>query len=156
MHIRDQKNELRDSILERLQHVDSKKKQAESNTLCRELLPHIPEDATICAYIAMRTEARLDLLIDTLLERDQSLFLPCFEDNKLVFRQCTDVSTLEKGKLGTMEPTQKDAQLDQGTENLIVLVPGLAFDPFGRRLGRSCVCAPNVSLRPPLKWELEN
>tara|TARA_Y100000310_G_C20637830_1_gene792175 strand:+ start:903 stop:1475 length:573 start_codon:yes stop_codon:yes gene_type:complete len=131
----DEKTQLRQSIEERIASLSEKEKAAESRTLCRELLPHIPEGSVVCAYYPMRTEVDVRPLITELLQRGDTVFLPCFEGNKLIYRQMVDENQMHTGVLGNKEPLQSAPELN--TEDAdIVLVPGRAFDASGNRLGR--------------------
>lgn len=135
MHAADAKLQLRDSIAQRMQRLTDAQKAAESRTLCRELLPHIPKGSTVCAYEPMKSEADIRMLLNELLLRGDSVYLPCFENNRLVYRKAEDFSTLRKGTLGVLEPTQDAAQLQEETAT-VILVPGRAFDYEGNRMGR--------------------
>lgn len=135
MHISDEKEQLRASIDERLQRQAGSSKEAEGRTLCRELLPHIPKGSTVCAYYPMKTEVDIRMLLEELLLRGDNVFLPCFEDNRLVFRKAEDLSTLRKGALGVLEPIQSAEKLSEEDAD-IILVPGRAFDYAGNRMGR--------------------
>lgn len=134
MHISDEKAALRRSIQERITHLSEKEKSAESRTLCRQTLPHIPRESTVCAYYPMQSEADIRPLLQELLLRGNRVFLPCFEEGTLVFRQAENYEHLHRGALGVMEPPQNAAELTEGAD--IVLVPGCAFDREGNRMGR--------------------
>ncbi|PIQ76045.1 5-formyltetrahydrofolate cyclo-ligase [Candidatus Peregrinibacteria bacterium CG10_big_fil_rev_8_21_14_0_10_49_24] len=135
MHDADAKAQLRDSITQRMQRLTDAQKAAESRTLCRELLPHIPKGSTVCAYYPMKSEADIRMLLDELLLRGDNVFLPCFENNRLIFRKIEDFADLHKGALGVLEPKQNAKELEKETAD-IILVPGRAFDYAGNRMGR--------------------
>ena len=135
MHITDEKKKVRDAMKERLEYLPETQRSAESRSLCRRLLEAIPAGGVTCAYAAMRNEAQLDLFIEEILKRGDVLFLPRFENTQLVFRQCIDLESLIKGPLGGREPP-KDAPLLPQTSGITVIVPGVAFDRQGNRLGR--------------------
>jgi len=135
MHVSDEKESLRHSVQERIAHLSEKEKSAEGRTLCRHLLTHIPKGSTVCAYYPMKSEADIHLLLEELLLRGDTVFLPCFENSTLIFRQVLDFDHLRKGALGVLEPTQDEPVLTSG-EGDIVLVPGRAFDRTGNRMGR--------------------
>ena len=134
MDIREQKKNLRLSILDRLKKMSDVDRERESRSLCRRLIDAAPSDATICAYWPLKTEPDIRSFITELLDRGQRIYLPCFA-NKLVFRELTDCRTLSKGELGIMEPP-KDAPVAEPDTVDIVLVPGRAYDRQGNRLGR--------------------
>jgi 5-formyltetrahydrofolate cyclo-ligase len=140
MHVSDQKSQLRQSIEQRLKQLSDKDREAESRSICRRLLEHIPEGSTVCAYSALKTEANLSLLIETLYSRDDAMYLPVFlprlgETGELNFRKFDGWNTIEKGKLGIAEPSHTAEVLNPQDVDL-VLLPGRAFDRNGNRMGR--------------------
>lgn len=72
-------------------------------------------------------------LLDAL-ARGVSVVLPCVVENALVFRQWQG-EPLQSGALGIPEPSDASAIIPFG-EIDVALVPGIAFDAFGRRLGQ--------------------
>lgn len=135
MHIRDEKLTLRNSIEHRLSLMDDRQRSAESRSLCRRLLPEISPTDVVCAYMALKTEPDLQLLITTMLERQQRLYLPVFHENRLAFRELTHLDTLRRGALNILEPPPDNRLLIPG-EATIVIMPGRCFDKKGNRLGR--------------------
>lgn len=136
MHLSEKKENLRAAIVQRLKGMTDTQRHAEGRTLSRELLKLIPTGSIVCPYVPLKTEADIRLLLTKILDRGDPLYLPCFEDNRLVYRHTTDLSSLEKGALKISEPPTSAPELDYMEENIIVIVPGRAFDREGRRLGR--------------------
>jgi 5-formyltetrahydrofolate cyclo-ligase len=136
MHVRDEKNQLRSAILERLRRLSPGERDAEGRSLSRRLLAIIPTDSAVCAYHAMSTEAPLAFLIGEVIARGDPVFFPRIEDCHIVFRRFTDPAGLVPGPFGVSEPPPNAERLQRETGPLFVLVPGLAFDAQGRRLGR--------------------
>ena len=137
MHIHEEKASLRTAIDDRIKRLSDGERSAESRSLCRRLTEGIPEGTPICAFFPMRSEPDITPFLEEVLRRKDPLFLPCF-DGTLIFRQTLDLSTLVRGKLGTMEPPATAPLFTSAICNLqpIVLIPGRAFDPHGHRLGR--------------------
>lgn len=133
MHTSSQKQQLREDITARIKRMTTLERSAESRTLCRELLPEIPEGSTICGYMPLATEADVRPLLLALLQRGNAVFLPCFEEETLAFRRAENLEDLHQGALRILEPPKDAAALDRAD---IVLVPGRAFDRAGHRLGR--------------------
>jgi len=120
---------------ERLAHMSEKDRAAESRSICRRLLPIIPKGSSVCAYYPLRTEVDLRPLMRELLERGDTVYLPCIEHGILAFRRAETLENLEPGELRIPEPPKNAEELDP--QNLdFVLVPGRAFDRKGNRLGR--------------------
>lgn len=135
MHISDQKDELRVSVVERLKQMSDKEREAESRSVCRRLLPLIAEGSTVCVYAAMKTEVDLTTLIDELLARGDAVFMPCTDGEHMTFRQLKDLKELRKGTLSFLEPPADAPELDPADASLVI-APGRAFDRSGNRLGR--------------------
>jgi 5-formyltetrahydrofolate cyclo-ligase len=66
--------------------------------------------------------------------QDKRIALPRISGAELTFHWVADFAELQPGQFGIMEPSE-DAQ-EAGKEFDLILVPGLAFDLGGRRLGR--------------------
>ncbi len=135
MHLTEQKTELRASIQERLDRLTEKDRGVESRTLCKHLLKELPETGAICGYAPLKTEPDIRSLLTEIIKRGQPLFLPCFGENELLFRQWTGEDALTPGPLRTLEPSP-DAEPLNAKEAQIILVPGRAFALNGQRLGR--------------------
>ncbi len=134
-HRTEEKLQLRKAIKERLDRLPENKRQAESRTLCRELLPHIPKGSVVCAYFPLKTEASVRPLLQKLLARGDKVFLPCYANKRMICRQMFDEESLIRGELTIPEPS-KDAPLLDLKDLDIALIPGRAFDAEGGRLGR--------------------
>lgn len=62
------------------------------------------------------------------------LALPAIENDRMVFREYSDETDLVAGAFGIAQP--KRGRVVPPQEIGLMLVPGIAFDPGGRRLGR--------------------
>ncbi|HEY8899777.1 MAG TPA: 5-formyltetrahydrofolate cyclo-ligase [Chthoniobacterales bacterium] len=68
--------------------------------------------------------------------REGAFALPRIEDGRLRFHRITSLAELVPGAFGAREPIADAATLAKPGEADVVLVPGLAFDRDGGRLGR--------------------
>ncbi len=86
---------------------------------------------TIGAYSAFGSEVRTDLIIEAAKKSGKKVALPTVEGNKLAFYEMSSGKYLVRGRFGIMEP------LPYGrTTNMdLVIVPGIAFDKLGHRVG---------------------
>ena len=89
----------------------------------------------MCAYYPMPTEADLRELIKELIENGHRLYLPKFTKNHFEFRGIASIGDLIAGKFGLQEPSGSAPLLDLKHVN-VALIPGVAFDRLGNRLGR--------------------
>jgi len=99
-------------------------------------LPELVAARTIATYVALPSEVATATLIATLGDRGVLVLLPVVApDGGLSWRRWRQGDPLSVGLRGTMEPTKRgeDVSLDQAE---VVIVPGLAFDVTGGRLGR--------------------
>jgi 5-formyltetrahydrofolate cyclo-ligase len=133
MHISQQKEQLRRSINERIDRMTKSDRDAEGRTVSRIALSNIPKGSKVAAYFPLTKEANIQPLLLDLLKRGDSVYLPRFEDNKMVVRQLENFDTLSPGAFTIPEPP---VTAPLGEELDIVLVPGRAFDTRGARLGR--------------------
>ncbi len=137
MDLRSEKTSLRSSIKERLKRLSPEDRARESRSLCKRLLQELPaEPGVICVfYPMMGSEADIREIFPVLLERGWKLFFPRFEGSGFAFREAVQLDALVAGRYGLMEPTKDDPKLSIADVTL-ALLPGLAFDQAGGRIGR--------------------
>ena len=119
-----------------------RKRQFTQQQLCELSLPIIDHlrsllsDAdTIVAYYSLDDEVDTHELIDELLADGKTIYLPrVISDEEMVLCRYTGTNSLSKGAFGIMEPIGEPMPTDTHID--AVLVPGMAFDAKGHRLGR--------------------
>ena len=88
---------------------------------------------TIYGYVSYNQEVRtLPILEQALRDGKRIALAKCYGDD-MCFIQVSDLNTLSKSKSGVPEPIADSPLGDD--ETALVLMPGLAFDPAGHRLG---------------------
>lgn len=101
-----------------------------------EALPEFMMDQRVAGYWAMRGELPLNLAVASLQRRDQRYYLPRLADDKrLRFAEYTTGATLAANRYGIPEPEVPPGELFTAPQMDVVLVPLLAFDARGNRLG---------------------
>lgn len=136
MHVRDEKEHLRQAIRERIARIPEHLRHAEGRSLCRQLVRLLPaEPSGIAAFFPVKDEPDLRPLLTEILARGHRLYLPRFEDKMMVFRRIGDIMELSKGTFGIPEPPH-DAELLDPADLALAFVPGRAFTKTGLRLGR--------------------
>ena len=87
----------------------------------------------IASFISIKTEIPLSILNRFLEISQKTICLPVIKENfnYLVFREFNKNTILKKGKFNILEPINSSRELLPD----IVLVPCLAFDKFGYRMG---------------------
>lgn len=99
------------------------------------------EAASVALYMAVRNETGTGLLADNAWETGKRVYFPCTAkgaDGHMTFAACERGGKLVQGWLGIPEPVLEPEgflQEDAGWAPDIVIVPGLAFDRSGLRVG---------------------
>jgi 5-formyltetrahydrofolate cyclo-ligase len=87
----------------------------------------------IAAFYPTPLEIQIQPILYKILDSKKKLFLPFIEKSNLFFSHIKDLRLLDKGKFNILEPRTKRKKMLHDIE--ILLVPGLAFDLNGNRLG---------------------
>lgn len=88
---------------------------------------------TIYGYLPYNQEVRTIPILKQALADGKAVAVPKVIDDEMVFILMDDLSKVEKGYAGIPEPVD-DGPVASDPEAL-VLMPGLAFDPQGHRIG---------------------
>ncbi len=96
---------------------------------------HFTAAHTLLLYSALPDEVPTQQLLDELSQSEKTVLLPrVVSDTAMELRHYTDVGDLAQGAFGILEPTgavfTDYAQID------VAVIPGMAFDREGHRLGR--------------------
>ncbi len=88
------------------------------------------------AYAAVPPEVDISPVLKEILRVKKMLVLPrCEQDGVMTARRIDDLEQLALGAFGILEP-KLDTTVIPAEKIELILVPGLAFDSTGRRLGR--------------------
>ncbi len=135
----EQRTQLRAEMSARRQALGAAERIAAADGVARSL-EHLPEfmvDPLIAGYWAVRGELPLNLAVARLQAREQRYFLPVLEETaprSLRFAEFSNGAALTPNRYGIPEPL--DATTMLAPQQLdVVLVPLLAFDARGNRLG---------------------
>ncbi|MBT3152780.1 5-formyltetrahydrofolate cyclo-ligase [Streptomyces sp. CHD11] len=104
-------------------------------------LPELAQARTVAAYVSVGSEPSTLALLDALRARGVRVLLPALlPDNDLDWGAYTGEGSLAPvrhgGRMALLEPAGERLGPDAVTEADTVLLPGLAVDPRGMRLGR--------------------
>lgn len=88
-------------------------------------------------YMACNKEVQTKRIINKCLERNIKIYLPTIDKERIFFYRVFDINNeLEKGPFGIYQPkTNKQNLLKDKNEIDLIVVPGLAFDEKGGRIG---------------------
>ena len=129
------KEELRRSVRRLKQQYTPAQLEELSLPVIARLRPRLVEAQTILAYYSLPDEVCTRQLIDELIADGKTVLLPKVLDaGRMELRHYTGPHDLTEGAYGIMEPVGEPftdyALID------IALIPGMAFDVAGHRLGR--------------------
>jgi len=132
------KRALRRAIDERRRRVDPAFRAEVGAALARHVLAWagLRPGRRVGLYAALPDEAPTEELMQALLRRGHPLLLPrSCGGERLEFAPVSDPARLVRGAFGALEPPPEEPAAALHPDDL-VLVPGVAFDRFGARLGR--------------------
>lgn len=93
--------------------------------------------ATVAAYVSVGREPGTGILIDALHDAGKRVILPLLQpDNDLDWATYAGTESLATARRGLLEPSTPGLGLDAVGTADVVVVPGLAVDRTGLRLGR--------------------
>lgn len=101
-----------------------------------EKLPEFLTDANVAGYWAVRGELPLNLAVASLARRGQYYFLPVLDEGRrLRFAEYRNGAALRSNRFGIPEPEIPPAEPREPRDMDVILLPLLAFDRHGHRLG---------------------
>lgn len=135
-----QKAELRWSMLDRRDALDERLRAQWSRTITAKLLvtPEYAKAGTVLAYMSIGSEFDTAEFIRDVLASGKILALPKVNRAKKIldiYRVKNPIADLSPGVWGIAEPDDAKCRRIDLSEVDFVLVPGLAFDPAGNRIG---------------------
>jgi 5-formyltetrahydrofolate cyclo-ligase len=132
-----QKRRLRASIDRLRRALAPEVRQRAGDAVARRVLamPELAAARRVALYASLPDELPTDRLLRAVLASGRTLLLPRVEDRRLVFAAVGALTELRPGRLGILEPGPDRPSTPWEADDL-VLVPGVAFDRRGGRLGR--------------------
>lgn len=138
--IAEQKRQLRREIRDRIRRISPAQRQRDAHLLCAQVQAQTAWQSArnILLFMPLSDEPDIYLLLQEVLSQGKTLCLPRFNKIKHEYETC-QISDLERdlapGAYGISEPLAicpifPSFRLD------LALVPGVAFDEMGHRLGR--------------------
>lgn len=114
-------------------------------------LPEVRRAATVALYVSVGEEPGTGLLMDRLREAGKRVILPCWvAGNELDWAVYTGPDALVRARFGLLEPAGPRLGLDAVATADAVLLPALACDRDGYRLGRGGGCYDRALARVPV------
>ncbi len=127
------KDALRKQIREIKRQFTRQQLEELSLPIVARLRERLKDARTVVAYYPLPDEVDIRVLLDELVADGKTVFLPkVVDDETMELRRYTGAQDLREGAFHIMEPIGEK----YGDAFDMILVPGLAFDPQGHRLGR--------------------
>lgn len=139
---RDQKREIRKEAREKIRVLNDEQLRKHSVAACRILLerPEWKAAQQVLGYLALKDELELSAVLKAAFGEGKTVTLPRFipetgNYEAAILPEKEGFATLSFGRFGILEPAATAPMLPLNQLDF-VLVPGVAFDPSGGRLGR--------------------
>lgn len=131
------KSELRKEIKRRFKESSIDNRKLWSTELCEYLhnMDHVKSSQVVMAFYPLPDEADIRPLLKRLYDEGKTVLLPeVTGETVMILRRYSPTATMISGSLGTQIP---DTELFTDYSQIdVILVPGVAFDKQGHRLGR--------------------
>lgn len=129
------KKALRQAIREKKRAMTQMQIEEKSRNLCEQFLatPQYAEAKTIYGYLPYNQEVRTIPILEAALADGKQVAVPKVYGDEMRFIYLTDLTAVEQGYSGIPEPIADAPIGDDPTA--LVLMPGLAFDAQGHRIG---------------------
>ena len=129
------KRELRSQIRTRKQAMTEEMIQKKSEHLARQFFATevYREARSIYGYLPYNQEVRTQPILEQALREGKRVAIPKCYGREMRFIWVTDFTAVAKNPMGVPEPLADGPVADD--ETALVLLPGLAFDRDGRRIG---------------------
>ncbi|MBQ6369711.1 MAG: 5-formyltetrahydrofolate cyclo-ligase, partial [Parasporobacterium sp.] len=131
------KEQIRKMISEKKQNMTEEEVRRLSEELTRIFcsLEEFQRADCLFAYCSFNQEVRTGAIIRTALETGKRVAVPKVLGDRLEFRYIRSEQDLEISSLGIPEPKDGLETADGREEEILMLMPGLAFDRTGARVG---------------------
>ncbi len=133
---------------EKKQHTEAELIEL-SRKISRSILQHpkVKNASTLLLYWSLPDEVRTEELVQTFADMGKEVLLPrVVSDTDMTIHRFTSITDLQKGAFGILEPMGEKVEIEELSEQVrkarergkdcIAIVPGMAFDKHGHRLGR--------------------
>ncbi|WFR60008.1 5-formyltetrahydrofolate cyclo-ligase [Anaerocolumna sp. AGMB13025] len=132
------KQEIRKNIREQKSRLSFQERETYSNLIIKKLTEQreYQRASEVFCYISFNQEVITSAFIEEALSGRKRIAVPKITGDGMKFYYISSLKNLKPGVLGILEPDTRNEEAvpKKGNENLII-VPGLAFDLLGNRIG---------------------
>jgi len=128
------KNQLRQHFLDSRKQITKERQQQAALGLFNYLKKISYKYTHVFSFMSFKSEIDLSQLNEFLL-KERKLYLPAIHDKQMEFYKVSSFENLEKSPFGFLYPAADKAALQKPNSLTLILVPGVAFDVYGHRLG---------------------
>ena len=129
------KRELRTLMLQKKVQFTQQQLCELSLPIVNRIMPMLVDARVVVAYYSLPDEVDTHHMINLLVTEGKTVYLPkVVSDEDMVLCRYTGAESLREGAFGIMEPAGTELSVVEAVD--VVLVPGMAFDVEGNRLGR--------------------
>ena len=136
------KEAIRKEVAGKRKELDPNEKEAWDHAICRRFLKHLlgesletPAFSSVYCYVDFRNEAGTREILEELWKRKIPAAVPRVRGREMEFCPVTSWEDMKAGYMGILEPTGKGVLSEAFFQNPLVVVPAVALDPTGGRIG---------------------
>lgn len=131
------KNHLRQLIKDQKSMMSDAEIKELSASLCLDLykLDEYKNASCVFAYVSYNQEVRTRSLIERALADGKRVAVPRVYGDTMQFKYISSLNDLQPGYMGIPEPSDDLECADGREEQVLMIMPGLAFDEAGNRVG---------------------
>ena len=134
------KSELRKRIIGERSSLTEESVREMSEAICRNMtsLPEYDRAEVILGYYSTRKEPVLDMLFEAAIGAGKKVYLPkVMTKETMEFFRYESEADVAPGSYGIMEPVTEEMYdpAESDGENILMIMPGVAFDEKGNRIG---------------------
>lgn len=136
------KKEIRNEIKKQLSRLTREEVIEKSQMIMQRLslLQDFQQAKRVFIYVAVDCEPDTRPLINNMADSKEVFVPKCLDNDELEAVRLSDLSDLKKGRYGIPEPIQQGQTSFKGGTGSLIIVPGIAFDEKGFRIGRGKGC----------------
>jgi len=133
------KQKIREEVLVKRNHIPKEVRSVKNSLIKGKLfsLPEFISSHTILFYASFRSEVETSGMITESIGSGKRVLLPKVDREKKMLRlyEIKDISELSPGYMGIPEPSLTDERMMSPEDVDLVVIPGVAYDSAGNRLG---------------------